>query len=83
MSARQLDDPDMPVAEIMRTWPMTVPVFIAHGMFCVGCMIGPFHTLQDACLEYGIDHDTLLAELRAAVRVAAGQASQGGAAGSR
>lgn len=80
MSARRLDDPDLPLADMMRCWPMTIPVFIAHGMVCVGCLIGPFHTLYDACREYDIDPETLLAELRAAVRAAAGPEGPVGAA---
>ncbi len=66
MSERRLDDPDLSVADIMRYWPMTVPIFIAHRMLCVGCMIGPFCTLNDVCLEYGIEPELLLSELRAA-----------------
>lgn len=67
MSERRLDDPDLPVADIMRFWPMTVPIFIAHRMLCVGCMIGPFCTLNDVCLEYGIEPELLLSELHAEV----------------
>lgn len=74
MSAVLPDDPDLPVTEVMRLWPATVPVFIAHGMLCVGCLIGPFHSLLDACNVYEIDPETLLLELRAVVRAAAAQA---------
>lgn len=66
MSERRLDDPDLPVADIMRYWPMTVAIFIAHRMLCVGCMIGPFCTLHEACLEFGIELETMLSELRTA-----------------
>ncbi len=83
MRAPRLDDPDLPLAEIMRHWPATVPVFLGRGMLCVGCVIGPFHTIDDACEEYGIDPDTLLAELRAAVSPAAERGSPAGAAGGR
>jgi len=76
MRAALLDNPDLPLADIMRRWPETVTVFIAHKMLCVGCVIGPFHSIDDACAEYGIDPDALLAELHAAVRAAAGPAGQ-------
>lgn len=83
MRAPRLDDPDLPLAEIMRHWPATVAVFMARGMLCVGCVIGPFHTIDDACEEYGIDPDTLLAELRAAVSPVAGTTPPAGAAAAR
>ncbi|WP_374433627.1 DUF1858 domain-containing protein [Tabrizicola sp.] len=83
MRAPRLDDPDLPLAEIMRRWPATVPVFLARGMLCVGCVIGPFHTVDDACEEYGIDPGTLLAELRAAVSSAAATEPPVGAAAGR
>lgn len=83
MREPRLDDPDLPIADIMRRWPETMSVFIAHGMLCVGCPIGPFHTIDDACAEYCLDPKTLLAELCAAVRSAAAPAEQAGAAEQR
>jgi hybrid cluster-associated redox disulfide protein len=66
------DDPDLPLDALMTRWPETVPVFMRHGMLCVGCPIGPFHTVVDACDEYGLDEDAFRAELEAAVSRAAG-----------
>ena len=76
MCAALLDNPDLSLADIMRRWPATVSVFLAHKMLCVGCAIGPFHSVDDACAEYGIDRGALLAELHAAVRAASGPATQ-------
>jgi hybrid cluster-associated redox disulfide protein len=59
-----LEDPDLPIADLLRRWPETMPVFIARGMLCVGCMVGPFHTIDDACSEYGIDPIFTAPELR-------------------
>jgi len=64
---KRLDDPDLPLSELMDRWPETIPVFLRHRMICVGCLINPFHTVVDACAEYGLDEDTFVAELRAAV----------------
>lgn len=66
MRAR-LDDPDLPLSEMMQHWPETVAVFLRHKMICVGCLINPFHTYVDACEEYGLDEATFLAELKQAV----------------
>ena len=52
----------------MTAWPATIPVFLRHRMLCVGCLIAPFHTIADACKEYGLDEAAFAAELRAAAR---------------
>lgn len=75
MRAR-LDDPDLPLSQMMTIWPETVAVFMRHKMICVGCLINPFHTYVDACAEYGLDEAAFLAELKAAVEE--GKARGGG-----
>lgn len=67
MARRQTLDPDMPVDEIMRRWPQTIRVMIRHKMLCVGCPIGLFHTVTDACEEHGVDEDDFVEELLAAI----------------
>lgn len=56
-------DPDMTVDEIMRQWPATIRLFIQSRMLCVGCPIGIFHTMKDACEAYGIDEASFLRDL--------------------
>lgn len=51
------------VAEAMRRKPAIIKVFMRHGMACVGCAIGPYHTLAEASAEYGLDLDAFLREL--------------------
>jgi len=63
MRRPRLDDPDLPLADMMAHWPGTVQVFVRHKMLCVGCLISPFHTVFDACAEYHLDEDDFLAEL--------------------
>lgn len=60
-------DPDMPVDEIMRRWPATIRTFMRHRMLCIGCPIGVFHTVADACAAHGLDQDAFEAELLAAM----------------
>ena len=60
-------DPDMPVDEIMRRWPSTIAVMIRHGMLCIGCPIGGFHTVTDACREHGVPEAVFVAEIEAAI----------------
>lgn len=64
------DDPDMPLADLTSRWPETIAVFNRHKMLCVGCLIGPFHTIVDACAEYGLDEEDFVAELLEATQLA-------------
>ena len=52
MTHRRMDDPDLPLEDLMSRWPETIAVFLRHNMLCVGCLIGPFHTVIEACAEY-------------------------------
>ena len=54
------------VDDVMRTWPATIPVFLRYRIKCVGCPIGPFHTIHDACREHNADAASLLSDLCAA-----------------
>lgn len=65
----RLDDPDLPLADLMTHWPDTIPVFLRHKMLCVGCLISPFHTIVDACAEYNLNQTDFLAELQQAAGV--------------
>lgn len=60
-------DPDMPIDAIVHRWPATIEVLIRHRMLCVGCPIGGFHTISEACQEHGLNEDTLVSELESAV----------------
>ncbi|MGP3697413.1 DUF1858 domain-containing protein [Rhodobacter sp. NSM] len=62
-----LDDPDLPLARLFQFWPATAQVFLARRMLCPGCPIAPFHTVVEACDEYGFDE----AEFRSALRLSA------------
>jgi hybrid cluster-associated redox disulfide protein len=67
MAQQDLNDPDLTLDDLMTLWPQTIPVFIRHKMLCVGCMVSPFHTVQDACTEYALNIVAFYAELNAAV----------------
>lgn len=58
----------MTVDEIMRRWPATIRVMIRNRMLCVGCPIGIFHTVADACDAHRIDMDAFSDELLSAMR---------------
>lgn len=63
----RLDDPDLPLSDLMAHWPQTVPVFLRHAMMCVGGLVTPLHMIRDACPEYRLDEDVVPAGLMAAI----------------
>lgn len=67
MPGPKIDDPDLPLAQLFDAWPATATVFLSRHMFCFGCPIAPFHTVIDACAEYGLDEALFRSELHAAV----------------
>jgi hybrid cluster-associated redox disulfide protein len=60
------------VDDVMSRWPSTIRVFLRYRMGCVGCPIGCFHTVADACREHAVDCGAFLADLRTAVEAARG-----------
>ena len=53
----------MTVDEIMRRWPATIRVMIRNKMLCIGCPIGVFHTVLDACAAHRVDLESFSKEL--------------------
>jgi len=66
-TADLMDDPDLPLDELMSRWPETIKVFLRYHLLCVGCLVAPFHTISDACMEHGVDEASFRADLRQAV----------------
>ena len=57
---------DTIIAEILQNDPTQgcVPIFLATGMHCLGCMAAHGETLEQACAVHGVDADALAAELK-------------------
>lgn len=43
----RLIESQITVADIMDRWPETIPVFLKHGAYCVGCEMASFETLEE------------------------------------
>jgi hybrid cluster-associated redox disulfide protein len=56
------------VEEALASQPGLASLLVHHHMICVGCDIARFHTLREAAQMYGIDPDSLLAEMSQAER---------------
>lgn len=61
----ELKNLDMKVIEMIALWPETSPVLASYGLdLCCGGM----HSVAAAANAHGVNTETLLAELRSAVR---------------
>ena len=60
--------PDWLVDDVMRRWPATIRVFLDTRFHCVGCPIGCFHTVADACREHEAELQPFLDALNAAAK---------------
>lgn len=51
------------IAEILNNDPTQgcVPIFLATGMHCLGCMASHGETVEEACAVHGVDPDELVA----------------------
>jgi hybrid cluster-associated redox disulfide protein len=71
MRRPDFDDPDLPLSELFAAWPLAAKAFWDRRMLCPGCPIGPFHTITDACQEYGLDETAFREELAVLIRASA------------
>jgi hybrid cluster-associated redox disulfide protein len=62
---------DLLVDDVMRRWPATIRVFLDLKFLCVGCPVGIFHSVEDACREHRTEMEPVLEALRAAASPAA------------
>jgi hybrid cluster-associated redox disulfide protein len=58
---------EMSIREAIELYPQVAPVFVQHGMGCLGCAIASFETIEEGALAHGIDVDALIADLNAAI----------------
>lgn len=61
--------PDLIVADVLKAWPQTIPVFLGHKLGCIGCAMAGFDTLQDIVRIYQLPADQFLDELEKAVQI--------------
>ena len=53
----------MTMDDIQQRWPVAMRVLMDHGMLCVGCPIGSFHTIPEACEAHGVEETDFVAAL--------------------
>lgn len=55
------------ITNVVERHPQTVEIFQRYGMHCFGCMAARFENLEQGALAHGIDVESLLKDLNAAV----------------
>jgi len=60
----------MSIGEVVQKHPETVPVFMKHGLHCLGCAIASFESIEQGAQAHGIDTDALVKGLNEAIAVA-------------
>jgi hybrid cluster-associated redox disulfide protein len=58
---------DMPIGDVVQNYPQTIEVFLRHGLMCFGCAIARFENVEQGATAHGIDVETLMKDLNAAV----------------
>ena len=53
--------------DLMRTYKVTIPIFIRRKMMCIGCPVVRLHDVREACREHGVPLDEFLMEVDAAI----------------
>jgi hybrid cluster-associated redox disulfide protein len=54
---------DTIIMDVLMMDRETAPVFIKHGMYCIGCPSASGESIVDACAVHGIDADQLVTDL--------------------
>ena len=58
---------DMSIGEVVEKYPETVPVFLQHGLGCLGCALARFENIQQGAMAHSIDIDVLMKALNEVV----------------
>ncbi len=62
---------EMPIGTVVKEHPETVPVFLKHGLHCIGCHVAAFESVAEGAQAHGIEVDALMADLNEAADAAA------------
>ncbi len=58
----------MCINEVIQTYPETIPVFLQHGLSCIGCALSQFETIEQGALAHGMDVDTLIKDINGTIK---------------
>ena len=59
---------EMPIGDVVKSHPETVPVFMQHGLHCIGCAVAAFESIAEGAAAHGIDVAALMSDLNKATQ---------------
>ena len=59
---------DTIIADVLKTAPESVPLFMSIGMHCLGCAMASGETVGEACSVHGVDAVEFLEKVNALVK---------------
>jgi len=63
VTSKMLITKDMRISEVAMKWPKTADIFMERGLFCFGCGVAQFETIEQGAMAHGIPVDELVAAL--------------------
>ncbi len=54
---------DMGISDVIQKYPELIPVFIQHGLGCIGCAMANFESIEQGASAHGMDVDSLMKDL--------------------
>lgn len=54
---------DLLIADVLKIDRGTAPIFMKHGLHCLGCPASSMESVEDAAAVHGIDADLLINDL--------------------
>ena len=54
---------DMGISDVIQKYPELIPVFIQHGLGCIGCALANFESIEQGASAHGMDIDALMKDL--------------------
>ncbi|MDF2547717.1 DUF1858 domain-containing protein [Anaerosolibacter sp.] len=54
---------DMIIADVLRMDRETAPIFMRHGLHCLGCPASSMESIADAAMVHGLNVDALINDL--------------------
>ncbi len=51
------------ISEVVKEYPQTTPVFLEHGLHCIGCVFAKDETIEEAVKVHQINLDKFLKDL--------------------
>jgi hybrid cluster-associated redox disulfide protein len=59
---------DMPIGDVVKEHPETIPVFFKYGLHCIGCHVAAWESIAEGAAVHGVlEIDEMVDELNRAV----------------